>query len=79
MKVKVTIVFSSLRPHGLGLARLLCLWNSLGKNTGVGNRSFSRGSSQTQDQTQVFHIAGGFFTDSVTREAQNPLEENVYL
>ena len=27
---------SSLRPHGLGLARLLCPWNSSGKNTGVG-------------------------------------------
>jgi len=23
---------------------------------------FSRGSSQPQDQTQVFHTAGGFFT-----------------
>jgi len=23
---------------------------------------FSRGSSQPRDQTQVFHIAGGFFT-----------------
>ena len=79
MKVKVTVVFSSLRPRGLGPARLLCLWNSLGQNTGVGNHSFARGSSQTWDRTQVFHIAGGFFTDSATREAQNPLEENVYL
>ena len=26
----------SLRPHGLWLARLLCPWDSLGKNTGVG-------------------------------------------
>ena len=32
---------------------------------------FSRGSSQTRDQThQVFHIAGGFFTSCATREAQ---------
>ena len=31
---------------------------------------FSRGSSQLRDQTQVFHIAGGFFTIWVTREAQ---------
>ena len=30
---------------------------------------FSKRSSQTRDQTQVFCIAGGFFTDWVTREA----------
>ena len=32
--------------------------------------SFSRGSSQARDQTQVSHIAGGFFTSWATREAQ---------
>ena len=31
--------------------------------------SFSRGFSQTRDQTQVSHIAGGFFTAWATREA----------
>ena len=31
---------------------------------------FSRGSSQTRDQTQVSRIAGGFFTTWATREAQ---------
>ena len=30
----------------------------------------SRGSSQPKDQTQVSHIAGGFFTSRATREAQ---------
>ena len=30
---------------------------------------FSRGSSQPRDQTQVFWIAGGFFTNSNIREA----------
>ena len=30
---------------------------------------FSGGSSQPRDQTQVSHIAGGFFTSWVTREA----------
>ena len=30
---------------------------------------FSRGSSQPRDQTQVTHIAGGFFTIWATREA----------
>ena len=31
---------------------------------------FSRGSSQPRDQTQVSHIAGGFFTSWTTREVQ---------
>ena len=31
---------------------------------------FSRGSSQPRDWTQVSHIAGGFFTNWATREAQ---------
>ena len=31
---------------------------------------FSGGSSQHRDQTQVFHFAGGFFTNWATREAQ---------
>ena len=31
--------------------------------------SFSRDSSQPRDRTQVFHIAGGFFTSWATREA----------
>ena len=31
---------------------------------------FSRGSHQPRDQTQVSHIAGGFFTSWATREAQ---------
>ena len=31
---------------------------------------FSRGSSQPRDQTQVSHIAGGYFTNWATREAQ---------
>ena len=31
---------------------------------------FSRVSSQPRDQSQVSHIAGGFFTSWATREAQ---------
>ena len=31
---------------------------------------FSRESSQPRDQTQVSHIAGGFFTSWATRETQ---------
>ena len=35
---------------------------------------FSRGSSQPRDQTQVSHIAGGFFTSWATREVQTSTE-----
>ena len=31
---------------------------------------FSRGSSQPRDQAQILHIAGRFFTNWATREAQ---------
>ena len=34
------VVSNSLQPHGLQPARLLCPWNSPGKNTGVGCHSF---------------------------------------
>ena len=54
-----------LRPRGLEPARLRCLWNSSGQNTGVGSCSL-----QGIFPTQVSHIAGGFFTSWATREAQ---------
>ena len=39
-------------------ARLLCPWDSPGKNTGVGCHSLPRGSFWPRDQTQVSHVAG---------------------
>ena len=46
--------------HGILRARIL-EWVTI---------PFSRESSQPRDQTQVSHIAGGFFTRSGPREAQ---------
>ena len=43
--------------------------DSPGKNTGVGCHAPFRGSSQPRDWIQVSHIAGGFFTIWVKREA----------
>ena len=37
------VVSDSLGPHGLQPARLLCPWNSPGKNTGVGSHSLLQG------------------------------------
>ena len=46
---------------------------------------FSRGSSQPRDQTQVSHMAGGFFTSWATRETHGrridtciPMAESLY-
>ena len=52
-----SVVSDSLQLHAL-----YSPWNSLGQNTDCVAFPFSRGSSQPRDQTQVFHIAGIFFT-----------------
>ena len=44
-------------------------WNYLARILEWVDFPFSRGSSQPRDQTQVSHIAGGFFTSWATREA----------
>ena len=62
-----SIVSGSLQPHGWWLARLLCSWDSPGKNTGVGCHSLLQRIFQTQDLTQVSHTAGR--TVSATWEA----------
>ena len=49
--VSCSVVSNSLRPHGLEPTRLLCPWDSPGKNAGVGAIPFSRGSSWPRDRT----------------------------
>ena len=60
---------NSLWPYGLLPTRLH--GDSPGRNTGVGEDPFSRGSSRSRDQTWVSCMAGGFFTVWTTREAPN--------
>ena len=67
--VNHSVVSDSLQPHGLYPARLLCPWDSPGKNIEWVVISFSRGSSQPRDQTQVSCIAGRLFTVWATRKA----------
>ena len=50
-----SVVSDSLQPHGLQPARLLCPWDSPGKNTGVGCHALLQGSFLTQG-THVFYI-----------------------
>ena len=59
----------TLWPHGLQPARLLCPWNSLGKNTEVGCHSLFQEIFWHRDWTWVFCTAGRFFTIWATREA----------
>ena len=44
--------------------------DSPGKDTGVGCQALIQGIFPIQDQTHVSYIAGGFFTNWATREAQ---------
>ena len=75
--VKYEVMSDSWQPHGLYLTRLLCPYNSPGKNIRMGllcpynspgknirmGLPFpSPGDIPTQYQTQVSHIAGRFFT-----------------
>ena len=43
-----SVISDSLWPHGLWHARLLCPWNSLGQNTGVGSLSLLQEIFSTQ-------------------------------
>ena len=47
-RVSHSAVSDSLRPHGLQPARLLCPWDSPGKNTGVGCHALLQGIFPTQ-------------------------------
>ena len=44
-----SVVSNSLRPHGLQQTRLLCPWDSPGKNTGMGSHLLLQGIFLTQE------------------------------
>ena len=48
MCISCSVLSNSLRPCGLFPARLLCRWDSPGKNTGVGSHSLLQGIFPTQ-------------------------------
>ena len=63
-----SVVYDSLQPPGLQPTRLLCPWDSPGRNTGVGCHALLQGSSQPRDQTQV-SCTVGFPDSSVGKES----------
>ena len=54
--------------RGLEPARLLCPWDSPGKNTGVGSLSLLQGIFPAQGLNLGLRNAGGFFTIRATKE-----------
>ena len=64
-----SVLSDSWRPHE-SLARLLCPWDSPGKNTGVGWH-FLEKEILPRNQTRVSCVAGRFFTIWAMREAQS--------
>ena len=63
--------FSRVLLHGLQPARLLCPWDSPGKNTGAGGHFPLQGSSWPRGLLHLSALAGGFFTTSATWVCQN--------
>ena len=60
----------SFQPHGLQPTRLLCPWDSPGKNIGVGCHSLLQGLFLTQGSNpHLLHGQAGFFTTSATWKA----------
>ena len=62
----------SVQPYGPELARLLCLRDSPGKNTGVGCHALLQGIFLTQDSNLGLMpptLVAGFFSTSATQEA----------
>ena len=65
--------FLTLRPHGLWPTRLLCLWDSPGKNTWVGCHALLQGIFPTRGWNLcllcLLHWQAGSFTTGATWEA----------
>ena len=66
LKLNCSVVPDSLQPRGLQAARLLCLWNFPGKNTGAGCHFLLQGIFPTQGSNPcllcLLHWQTGFFT-----------------
>ena len=67
----------SLQPYELSLSRLLCPWDSPGKNTGDGCHALLQGIFPTQRSNPLMSPAlpGRFFTTSATWEAHSNLSK----
>ena len=75
----VALMSRSLGPHGLLSPRLLCPWDSPGKNTGVGCHTLPPGMEPTSPTSPA--LADGFFTsttlEATYRDARDKISCNV--
>ena len=71
--VSHSFVSDTLQPYGLQPTRLLCPWDSPGKNTGLGCHALLQGNLPNPGIKPASltspALAGGFFTTSATWEA----------
>ena len=80
--ISCSVVPDSLRSHGLYPARLLCPWDSPGKNTGVGCHSLLQGIFPTQGfnpgllhcKEILYHLSQQGSPLSISRQNQNLFE-----
>ena len=72
------VASDSLQPCGLQYARLLCPWNSPGKDTGVGCHSLLQRIFSTLGLNPGLLLVERFFTIWATREPQNLLNSRIF-
>ena len=69
----ISVMSDSLQPYGLSPTRLLCLWDSPGKNNGVRCHALLQGIFLTQGSNPCLFmstaLSGRFFTTSTSWEA----------
>ena len=69
--VNLLVMSDSLQPHGLSPARLLCPWDSPGKNTEMGCHFLLQGVFPTQGSNLDLPHAGSFFTVALLENISN--------
>ena len=77
--VSCSVVSNSLRPHALQPTKLICLWNSPSKNTGVGSHSLLQGIFPIQaSNLGLLHCRQILFTErhGWSREAMGSAQRN---
>ena len=73
--VNLLVMSDSLQPHGLSPARLLCPWDSPGKNTEMGCHFLLQGVFPTQGSNLDLPHAGSFFTVALLENISNVTAE----
>ena len=77
--VSCSVVSNSLRPHALQPTKLICLWNSPSKNTGVGSYPLLQGIFPTQaSNLGLLHWRQTLFPErhGWSREAMGSVQRN---